>query len=411
MEWTPVQRIAFRFGFLLAALLLFPFPIGLIPKTQGLAELLSMPLGQLASWCATEVLGFAEASNRPNGSGDTAYAYVLHLMIIVLAAAGTVVWSALDRRRTAYPDLAAAAIVVLRYYLAYVLLSYAFAKLTQFPPPRPERLDQRVGDLSPMGLLWTFMGASRPYTLFGGFAEALGGGLLLWRRTHVAGALIAMATMSNIVALNFCYDVPVKLFSTQLLLIAGVIFAPHAPRLIRAVLGRATAEVPPPPRRSPRFERARLAARVATLGLMAYLIHAELSRALTWMRPRHELHGIWLVERLVVDGTERPPLITDHERWHKLYFSETGGGARAVTGPLVRFGATVDPAQRTIEIKGGPGGPETWSYARSTDGDRTTLVLDGTFRGRRIHAELRREPEPLLLTRGFHWRNEVPFNR
>ncbi|HSJ99619.1 MAG TPA: hypothetical protein VK932_00205 [Kofleriaceae bacterium] len=411
MEWTPVQRIAFRFCFLVAALLLFPFPIGMVPATRELAELLTAPLEALALWCATAVLGLAEPSTRPNGSGDTTYAYVLHAVVLVLAAAGAAVWSVLDRRRTAYPRLAAAAIVVLRYYLAYVLLSYAFAKLTQFPPPRPERLDQRVGDLSPMGLMWTFMGASRPYALFGGLAEALGGVLLLWRRTHVAGALVAMATMLNVVALNFCYDVPVKLFSMQLLLAAAAIFAPHAPRLIGAVLGRAAAEVPPRPRRDRRFERARLAAKVATLALMAYLLHDDIAGSLARMRPRHELHGIWVVEKLVVDGVERPPLTTDRERWHKLYFSGRGGGARAVDGPLVRFGATVKPAERTIEITAGPGGVETWRYTRSTDGERTSLVVDGTFRGERIHAELRREPEPLLLTRGFHWVNEAPFNR
>ncbi len=410
MQWSPARRVAFRFGLLAAALLRFPFPAGMIAGTDGLAELATAPLEWLVSWCATGVLGLDEPSRQPTGSGDTTHAYVQLLVILVLAAIGAAVWSVIDRRRTAYPRLAAGAIVVLRYYLAYVLLSYAFAKLTQFPPPGPDRLDQRVGDLSPMGMLWTFMGASQPYALFGGFAEALGGALLLWRRTHVAGALVAMAAMTNVTALNYCYDVPVKLLSTQLLLIAVVIFAPHARRLIGAVLGRATAEVPPRPALPTRLERARLVAKALLVASIVYQLYTQ-ARAPAWKRPRHELHGSWVVDRLVIDGTERPPLLTDGERWHKLYFLQRSAGVRSMDGPIVRFAATVNPAQRTIEIEAGPGGKATWSYAMSTGGDRTSLVLDGTFRGRRIHAELRREPEPLLVTRGFHWINEVPFHR
>jgi hypothetical protein len=340
---------------------------------------------------------------------------VFLLLVILLSTIGTAVWSLIDRRSTAHPRLAAGALVVLRYYLALTLLTYAFAKLAQFPAPTPSRLDQRVGDMSPMAMLWTFMGSSRPYALFGGVIEGLGGLLLLWRRGYVAGTLVGMAALSNVVMLNFCYDVPVKLYSAQLLLLSMVLFAPHARRIIGALLGRAVPEVPPRPRRSPLFERARLAAKVLVLAAMAFHLHRQTNQLLEHrQRPRHELHGVWVVDRLVLDGTERPPLTTDGERWHKLYLSQNGGGARAVDGPLERFGATVIPEERSIEIQSDPerpAGTETWRYALATDGDRTTLVLDGTFRGKRLHAELHREPDPLLVTRGFHWINEFPLNK
>lgn len=415
MEWSLVRRIAFRFSFLVAALLVFPFPLGAVPWTDELYAIATRPLDLLVTWTAADVLGLGEISTQPTGSGDTTASYVQHLVIAVLAVIGTIVWSVLDRRRTAYPRLADAAVVVLRYYLAFTLLGYAFAKLTQFPTPPPSRLDQRVGDTSPMGMLWTFMGTSQPYTLFVGVIECLPGVLLLSRRLYVAGALLGAVAMTNVVALNFCYDVPVKLFSTQLLVIAIVLAAPHARRLISAVLGRATPEVPPRPRRAPRAERARLAVKALLIGLSALHLYLELAAALSWERPRHELHGIWVVDKLVIDGTERPPLLTDAERWHKLYFSEHSGGLRPMSGPLMRFGTTVDPAGRTITVKTGPLQAETWTYvlgAAQQGGDpRPTLVIDGTFRGKPFHAELHREPDPLLITRGFHWINDIPFNR
>jgi hypothetical protein len=415
MVWSLERRLAFRFGFLVAALLIFPFPLGVVPWTDRLHEILTTPLDWLTSWTATGVLGLGELSTQPTGSGDTTAAYVQHLVIGVLAVIGTIVWSVLDRKRAAYPQLAAGAVVVLRYYLAFTLLGYAVAKLSQFPPTGPGRLDQRVGDMSPMGMLWTFMSASQPYTLFAGIVEAVPGLLLLWRRTYVAGALLAAMALGNVVALNFCYDVPVKLFSTQLFLIAVVLLAPHARRLIGALIGSATPEIPPRPRRALPVERARLAGKALLLAAAALSLLRQADQARTWRRPpRHELHGIWVVDKHVADGVERPPLVTDAERWNKLHFWTRGAGVRPMRGPVARFEAAVDPARRTITVKP-DGKEETWTYTRGTtqaeDGERTTLVIDGVHGGKPFHVELHREPDPLLVTRGFHWINEVPFNR
>jgi hypothetical protein len=43
-----------------------------------------------------------------------------------------------------------------------------------------------------MGLLWTFMGASEPYTMFVGFAEMIAGILLFPRKTSTLGALMSV---------------------------------------------------------------------------------------------------------------------------------------------------------------------------------------------------------------------------
>jgi hypothetical protein len=260
-----------------------------------------------------------------------------------------------------------------------------------------------------MGLLWTFMGASRPYSLFAGFVEALGGVLLLWRPTYVAGALVAMAAMGNVVALNLCYDVPVKLLSMQLFVMAAVIFAPHARRVIGALLGRAVPEVPPRPRRSLRAERVRLAAKLLFLAGLVAQCYSWVDRALSWMPPEHELHGVWAVDRMSIEGVERPPLLTDTERWHKLHVSQIAVAVRPMDGPVSRFRATIDPAQDRIELNQ-EDLHETWRYTL-VRGEPDALVVEGSHRGKAFRAELHREPPPLLVTRGFHWIQEFPFNR
>ena len=87
-----------------------------------------------------------------------------------------------------------------------------------------------------MGVLWSFMGASLAYTIFAGATEVTGGLLLVFRRTASPGALVSFAVLANIVALNFCYDVPVKLYSVNLLLMAAFLAAPDATRLANALV-------------------------------------------------------------------------------------------------------------------------------------------------------------------------------
>ena len=413
--WGVGRRIGFRFGILVGALLAFPFPIGVIPRTAWLADLLNRPLEAVVSWFAQNVLGLADPLLVETGSGDRIWNYLELLAILVLAAIGTTVWSVIDRRRTAYPRLAAGAQVALRYYVASAMLGYGFAKILklQFPTLTAGWLDRRVGEMSPMRLLWTFMGYSRPYTVFAGLAELLGGVLLLWRRTAAIGALIIVAIMTNVVMLNFCYDVPVKLYSTQLLVMALLIALPSVRRLIAAAMGRATPEVPPRARMAPRAERTRQLAKHATLGALACSLCVSFYDEANRIPASHELGGTWTVDSFVADSMEHPPLATDADRWQTISANPTLLWISPMTGPRVGLGLHVDAVHRTINVAIDDKGSdkkttETWTYERPA---LDQLVIDGMHAGKYLHVTLHLEPPPLLVTRGFHWINEVPFLR
>ncbi len=145
------------------------------------------------------------------------------LCFLVIAAVGTIVWSLLDRNRPNYQRLQKWFMVYLRLVLATTMIPYGATKIFpwQFPAPTLSKLVQRYGDSSPMGLLWTFMGASRSYSFFGGATELLAGMLLVVPRLATLGALVCIGVMSNVLMLNLGYDVPVKLGSIHLLLMAG----------------------------------------------------------------------------------------------------------------------------------------------------------------------------------------------
>src|SRR5262249_21326568 len=141
---------------------------------------------------------------------------------LLLAAAGTLLWSLLDRKRPQYRRLHEWLRVYVRFYVATTLITYGVVKVikSQFPYPDGDRLLVPYGESSPMRLLWTFMGASEGYNWFTGAGEMLGGLLLCTRRATLLGALVSCGVMLHVAALNFCYDVPVKLFSTHLVLMS-----------------------------------------------------------------------------------------------------------------------------------------------------------------------------------------------
>ncbi|HEU0030545.1 MAG TPA: DoxX family protein [Kofleriaceae bacterium] len=403
--WSVPKRIAFRFGVVLAALYMVPLPLGLIPGTQSLAEAAQKPLAWLVVWFADTVLGVGEPAVEPTGAGDTLFGWVMMLVLVILAAIGCAVWSAIDRERTAYPRLAALAHVALRYLLAWTLFSYGFVKLSQFPTPSASRLDGTIGEMSPMGLLWTFMGYSTPYKVFAGICEIVPGILLLWRRTATLGALLAIAVLTNIVMLNMSYDVPVKLYSMQLVAIGLVIAAPQLRRVAAALLGHAVPEVPSRPRLSPKRERVRLAIKLAVVAMLAYQVFDQLTSN---TRPApNALDGIWIVETWRADGVEHPPRLDDAVRWRKLAINPRSVIIRLMTDERRGHGLEVDDQQHTMKVSRETDA-DVWRYVQR---DAEHLAIDGTYRGQHVEVTLRRQPTGLLMSRGFHWIQEFPLNR
>jgi hypothetical protein len=232
--WSRGHRILFRFAFVYLVVYNLPFPLNILP-IPGLEIVLGTfgdPWANFVIWVGKHVF-HATATVHRTGSGDTLLAYVEAFCILSLSVIATIVWTVLDRKRGEYTRLDDWLRTYVRFSLAATMLSYGGYKViqSQFPSPYPERLVQTFGEASPMGLLWTFMGASASYNVFSGLAEMIGGLLLVARRTALLGALVCIGVMSNVVMLNFSYDVPVKLYSLHLLAMAVFLTVPDIQRL------------------------------------------------------------------------------------------------------------------------------------------------------------------------------------
>ncbi|MES1242235.1 MAG: hypothetical protein ABUT39_11495 [Acidobacteriota bacterium] len=416
--WGPIRRALFRFVLSYLVLYNFPFPLSVIPVYGEILKQSYMEIWKgVAPWVGEHALG-VRVLPRGSGSGDSTYGYVLVFCYLILALAATVVWTLVDRRRSHYAKLHEWLRVYVRFALAAAMLLYGAYKVIpeQFGTPFPTDLLQPIGEGSPMWLLWMFMGSSIPYVIFTGAAEMLGALLLVARRTTLLGALVCIGVLSNVVMLNLSYDVPVKLYSSHLLLMAVFLAAPDLGRL--ASLFVRHRRVPPAAQRSLFASRqANLAALVFRTVFILYVAVAALRRShgdrlqFADTATGQRLYGSWEVEELAVDGAVRPLLVTDGTLWRRLVFVWPGSiGIQYAHETEVReYELKLDPGPHVFTLCCEP----EWEAAISfklTGPD--VLALEGTVNGKQIRGRYRRMDESrfLLLSRGFHWINEWPMN-
>jgi hypothetical protein len=422
-EWGRAKRILFRFGFSYLVLYLLPSYLGLLGYIPHAGVLAGWYMGfwrAVVPWAGKQALQ-RNITVFPNGSGDTTYNYVEIACFLVAAAGVALIWTLLDRRRANYARLYEWLRVYVRFGLAMAMIQYGVAKIVpggQFGAPSLDRLLQPFGDASPMGILWTFMGASTTYTVFAGLTETLGGLLLTLRRTLLLGALVSAAAMVNVVILNFSYDVPVKLYSSHLLAMALFLALPDLRRLANLfVLNRAVepAEYRPLFARRGLHRSALVFRTLFVAGFVALTLYDIYDSYKIYGDPalKSPFYGVWSVDELVVDGQVRPPLLTDGSRWRRVVFDYPQTLAiQSMSDSRERYGLKLDAAKRTLALtkRDNPAWKSTLTYQRPEPG---RLLLEGTFDGKPVRAVLHRTVNPKfrLLTRGFHWINELPFNR
>ncbi|MEM9593390.1 MAG: DoxX family protein [Acidobacteriota bacterium] len=418
--WHPLKRHAFRFATVYFVLYALSYPISVVPLGTKLTSWPGPIWERIVDLVGTHVFGLTPelVQRNINGSGDTTFDYVQLFSILVMSILGALLWWGLDRRRPHYRLPAVALMIAVRFFVGAVIIFYGFGKTfnLQFGVPSLTRLITTYGDSSPMGLAWTFMGASPGYSMFAGLGEVIGGLLLFFRRTTTLGALILFAVMTNVVMLNLCYDIPVKIFSSHLLLLVCALLIPDLKRMAAFAMNRPTQGVEIPPL----FTQPRLqtAAKVVNVVVVAVLLQFNISVARIFLAEDAvvpPLYGIHDVEAFAVNGEERPPLLTDDRRWRSIVFARPGRVAiQNMDGTLTRLRLQLDLEQGSMVLSGFEGqDPDVearWTLERPSP---KVLELVGELDGDSIRIRTReREPGGFLLSeRGFRWISERPFNR
>lgn len=405
IQWTSFCKFLLRFGIIFFALQILP--------------ILSFIGDDLYPWIARHIFSINEISLEPTGSGDMYYNYMELFVCFILASITSVIWSFFNRKENGYDTLLHYFLIFCRYYVAFSLISYGYAKIfyNQFGAPGLGRLLQAYGDSSPMGIAWTFIGASKPYTVFSGVAELVGGILLLFRRTTVIGALIGFIVMFNVMMLNFCYDVPVKLYSTQLVILSFIIMycMGHNLKLIFFKNASTNSVVYKPLFTKKWLKISRIVSKscivFALVGLDGYQQYLSIDEAGP-DAPKAPLYGIYKPTLLIKNG-DTLRLFSDSAEW-KHFVVEYNGRAliKQLNDRRMPFAFEVDTLKKSILAYSDSDTLHKYALNYKSLND-TTLQLKGIFFKDTIDYTLGKVNlnSFRLINRGFHWVNEMPYNR
>jgi hypothetical protein len=417
VSWSGPTGVAFRFCLLYLGLFILATQISgsLLPNPffyyRGLGRL--WPLREVTIWIATHLFGVTPAADEITANGEPFFFWVQTCWILAIAVAGTVVWSALDRRRRAYAAAYAWFRVFIRFALAASMFEYGMTKVipTQFPAPSLETLVTPAGDLTLSAMLWTSIGAAPAYEIFTGCVEVLGAVLLVFPRTTLLGALVSFAAAAQVFALNMAFDVGLKLISLHLMLLALLLMAPDLRRLADVVVTNRTTT----PRNEPDVARTPHGRRLALLlqiALGAYLLAMYTGINVRFRdvggggRPRSALYGIWNVEEMSVDGVTQPAVQNDYDRrWRRVIFEDPKtADVQRTDDSFAHYDASIDTAAKTLEIR--KAASRQWraqfAYEQPAPG---RLRLTGSMDDHRIDARLRLVEMDTwrLLNSRFRW--------
>jgi hypothetical protein len=401
-----MKLFARRFCSFYILLYCFPFPLGSIWGTALLEQKYRRALKLSAAWVGEHLLKLAPFYDGPTGSGDTPQNYILVSCFLILSLLAAIVWTLTEqRKRDAALYLWSSQYV--RLTLAAALFCYGFAKMIpdgQYGDPTPGRLIESVGDASPMGLLWTLMDASKPYTFFAGLIEVAGGGLLLAPRWATLGGLLSIAAMMNVFMLNMCYDVPAKLYSFHLLLFSLFVAWPDMKRLKEMLVFNRPIEA----RVFPPFKKGFLVLQTALgISIMGTFIQLALKNGADYksMVKNTKFFGIWRSKDTFLNKNFM-------SQWARIAFDSSIVCVRVVNGEWLTFRAQYNNDQNTVHLQ------EIDNPASSADltlhqFSKDIVIVEGSWKGRSISMRLEKENDlsSPLLSRGFHWVTERQFNR
>ena len=401
-NWSFFNKISFRFLFIYFV-------------SYCLSGFIGATLESPVRWIADNIFSISyEFSSKATGSGDTTYKYIQTFLFFCIALFGTLIWSLLDRKRKSYNKFNYGFLIFIRIILVYYLLAYGIVKLfhLQMIPPTYSQLIQPLGEMSPMGLAWTFMGFSKGYSMFAGGVEVLAALLLIPRRTQTFGALVSIAVMTQVFIMNLCFDIPVKLFSFHLILMGFVIFLSDAERYYKLLFtNKAIEKNEIYPKRNKEGATLIPIIKVILLVIVSWVMSSSnISRSKKYKEIFNTpLSGVWEVTSFKKSDSETDKVFPDNKRWKNLIVDVKGSmNVKMIDNSKYYYKTEIDTINKNITFENSNNG-----FTLKYHATENYLQLNGSLGQDTIEIQfLRKTKSDFLLTnRGFHWINEFPDNR
>ncbi|WP_299890221.1 hypothetical protein [uncultured Lacinutrix sp.] len=418
-KWSKLGSFGFRFSFIYFGLIIFFQNNGAYPFFDFLAKKPLELMQKFAPWFGEHVLGIPfKIATGPNGSGDTTFDYLVVLIIFITAVLGALIWSVIDRKRTSYKKLYYWLTTAMRYYVGLMLISYGLVKVIQlqFPEPSFYRLLQPYGESSPMGLAWTFLGFSEGYNMFMGIAEVLAG-LLLFRRTQTLGAIITLMTAMNVMAVNYFFDVPVKILSTHLVLMTLFLLSRDIKKVMQFLLTNNPVERLTVIKRPKLKKWLDVSLKVLKGLVIAYALGYGFYNVLDMNKqynpdvPKPELYGVYKVKNYVINNDT----ITNYKNdrlWKTIMFERTGSvQIETMNEKRISYKVEIDSITKKMKFSKSGDQSDAFDFNYTKTGanlDFNFITENDTISGK---TKRMNDDALLLINRGFNWISERPYNR
>ncbi|WP_411896020.1 hypothetical protein [Winogradskyella sp. A2] len=420
-SWSLFEKIGFRFSFVYFFLFIAFQNNSTFPFWYDIFEIPLKWTREFIPWLGEHLFNLSEpVFIGMTGSGDTTYDFLVMFCIVCIALLCTLVWSVIDRKRDNYSKLYYWLTTGIRYYVGFMLINYGFSKVIQlqFPNPGPYRLIEPYGESSPMGLAWTFLGFSKGYNLFMGIAELLAG-LLLFRRTMIFGAFLTLMTAMNIMAVNYFYDIPVKIVSTHLVIMTLFLLLPNIKRLTSFFFTDIKTKLKFIKR--PHYKRSLKIAMNSLKGLLlgyvfiyGFIDTLDAQKLYGTKAPKPDLYGIYEVTDFVINGDT----LTDYKNeklWKSIAVQWEGSlQVRTFQASYPKYYGIEKDSLVENRLKFTRWGKQDESfYFNYKKIDSTGLDFNFIFKGDTIQGFTKRydKDDFILNSRGFHWISEQAYNR
>ncbi|WP_430905408.1 DoxX family membrane protein [Maribacter sp. 2-571] len=101
------------------------------------------------------------------------------------------------------------AILVLRWYIVFYMISYGFSKLTlsQFGVHDNSILDKPIKSIDSFYVAWHLYGRSLFFNISTGSMEIIGGILLIFNRTTIIGSLLVLTILTQVLIIDISFTV------------------------------------------------------------------------------------------------------------------------------------------------------------------------------------------------------------
>jgi hypothetical protein len=425
LVWPAWRKFIFCFLFIFLGLQIAPWLwLSSIPGISKLSEYYSLLMDWAVNTANAKLFHVKKVLVPLNGSGDTSYGWAQLWLFLSVALAGSIIWRVADRKRPNYHELNYWLCLFVRYYVALIAFVYGIEKIfaLQMYFPNMSQLATPLGDLLPMRFSWLFIGYSTPYQVFSGIMETTAGLLLLYRRTATFGILMATAVFINVMMLNLCYDIPVKIFSMQIVFMCLFLVANEFDRIICFfILNKPAASSGTYDRRFPKRWM-----RITRIVLKSVFILV----AVVW-----QINNMWEYYKSTIPKVVAQPIRTgvydvavyalnkdsipfspsDSLRWKDVIFDVAGAGSVKSADTLFRqryrrgyFSYSADTLNHLLTIKKFPGDSIPLLLLRYEIPDSNTVFLRGRQRTDSLYVVLKRTNRHFQLAeKQFHWLSEA----